>query len=121
MRFVIPQNEEFYCMFQVKEPGSGTPMDLTGASGVFSLTTIGIECLEVLTGVVMTVEDAINGEISVRLTSEQTSGLVSEIGFAEDGYPLMPTYKARIDISSIEAPISVDIPKVYVSTMSCPA
>ena len=121
MKFTIPKNQEFYCKFQIKEPGSGTPMDITGAIGLFSLSSIGNSCVSELTDVPMAVEDAVNGEISVTLTVDQTANLEGRLGFAEDGYPLIATYKARIDITGITNPISVDIPKVYVSEMSCPA
>jgi len=118
MRFTIPRGEEFYCMFQIKEPGSGTPMDITGATGLFNLSSIGHSCSEALTDVPMVIEDAVNGEISVTLTIAQTTDLIPRIGFAEDGYPLIATYKARLDISASD-PISVDIPQVYISDMSC--
>ncbi len=121
MKFTIPRGQEFYCEFQIKEPGSGTPMDITGAIGVFSLSSIGYSCTVELTDVPMVVEDAVNGKISITLDETQTANLEGQLGFAEDGYPLLPTYKARIDVTGITTPISVDIPKVYVSEMTCPA
>jgi len=121
MRFTIPRNQEFYCEFQIKEPGSGTPMDITGAIGLFSLSSIGHSCTTELVDIPMVIEDAVNGLISVTLTAEQTADLEGRLGFAEDGYPLIATYKGRIDITGTTTPISVDIPQVYVSEMSCPA
>ena len=114
MRFVIPKGVEFYCEFDVKEPGSSTPMDLTGATGTFSLSTIGLDPNPTLTAVPLVVTDPDNGIVSVSLTAEQTSELVTRIGFAEDGYDIIPTYKAQLDIQA-ENPISVTIPKVYVN------
>ncbi len=120
MRFTISKNKEFYCKFQIKEPGSSIPMDITGATGLFTLSTIGIGCVSTIVDAPMIVEDAINGEISVTLSAADTALLEGRIGFAEDGYPLIATYKARIDITGTANPISVDIPKVYVSEMTCP-
>ncbi len=119
MNFTIPKGQEFYCMFVIKEPGSGTPMDITGATGLFNLSTIGFGCEAEIVDAPMVVEDAINGEISVTLTSTQTASLLSRIGFAEDGYPPIATYKGRIDITGTTNPISVDIPKVFISNMGC--
>lgn len=114
MRFVIPKGVAFYCEFEVKEPGSSTPMDLTGATGTFTLSTIGPNVSLVLSDVPLVVQDADNGVISVSLTADQTEDLVSRRGFAEDGYPIVPTYKAQLDIQA-EDPISVSIPQVYIN------
>ncbi len=119
MNFTIPKGQEFYCMFVIKEPGSGTPMNLIGATGLFNLSTIGFGCEAEIVDAAMAVEDAVNGEISITLTSTQTADLLSRIGFAEDGYPPVATYKGRIDITGTTNPISVDIPKVFISDMSC--
>ena len=116
MKFTIPRGQEFYCEFVIKEPNSGTPMDLTGAIGLFNLSTSGLSSIEVIVDHPMTIVDAVNGLIAVRLSADQTADLIPKIGFGEDGFPLLSNYKSRLDIIASE-PISVDIPKVYISDM----
>ena len=113
MRFTIPEGKDFYCEFVIKEPGSGTPMDVTDATGVFVLSTIGHNPNKVIDQS-MAVVDGENGLMSVSLTSEQTTGLNGRVGFPEDGYLPVATYKAELNILANE-PITVSIPKVYVT------
>ena len=122
MRFVIPKGQVFYCEFTVKEPGESTPMDLTGATGTFTLITIGENPCIAVEATSIAVVDATNGIISISLTAEQTADLVGRKGFAEDGYPLIPTYRGSLEIHTTEE-IFVDIPKVYIidDGSSCPA
>lgn len=117
MRFTIPKGKEFYCEFLIKEPGSSTPMDLTGAAGTFSLSSIGPNAYPEIIDAPMAVSDAINGIISVTLDATETKDLVSDTGFAEDGYMPVATYKARLDVTGVTEPISVDIRQVYISDM----
>ena len=119
MRFTIPKNQDFYCEFEIKEPGASIPMDITGATGVFNLSTLGFTCVEAIKDAPMVIQDGINGIISVTLTADETKDLISEVAFAEDGYAPIATYKGRIDISDLIKPISVDIRQVYISNMSC--
>ena len=114
MKFVIPKGVDFYCEFQIKEPGSSTPMDLTDAVGTFILSTVGPNVELTLGPIAITIEDPDNGLISLSLTGAQTQDLISRRGFAEDGYPLIFTYKGQLDIQA-ENPISVCIPKVYIN------
>ncbi len=123
MKFEIPKGKSFYCEFVIKEPGSGTPMDVTDATGTFTLSSIGHNPCVAIAPVDMAVIDGVNGIMSVSLTSAQTADLISRRGFAEDGYPTIPTYRASLDIIASE-PISVDIPKVYITddgSEACPA
>lgn len=115
MQFIIPRGQDFYCEFTIKEPGSGTPMDLTGATGTFSLSDIGVNACMVLEPVALSFPDAINGIAAVNLTSAQTEPLIGRRGFAEDGYPMIPTYRASLDIQTIDNPVYVEIPQVYIS------
>lgn len=125
MRFVIPKGEEFYCEFTIKEPGASIPMDLTGAAGTFKISTIGPNPCLILSDVPIVVVDPLNGLISITLTSEQTTLLDGRAGFAEDGYPIVPTYKGALDIIAqtqevvdgpvIDVPVYVEIPQIYIS------
>lgn len=112
MRFTIHEGKDFYCEFVIKEPGASVPMDVTGATGTFVLSTIGHNPKEVISKD-MSVVDGINGIMSVSLDATETDGLMSRVAFPEDGYPPIPTYKAELNIHATE-PISVFIPKVYV-------
>ena len=121
MNFTIAEGADFYCEFTIKEPGASIPMDVAGATGTFILSTIGIDTCVVITQP-MTVVDGPNGLMSVSLTAEQTTGLESRVGFPEDGYLPVATYKALLDITATE-PINVLIPKVYITSggETCPA
>ena len=121
MKFTIPRGKEFYCEFQIKEPNSTIPMDLEGGTAMFNLSAIGVNPCLILENIPMDVIDeggtigAKNGRVALTLTSDETKDLYGEKGFAEDGYPLMPTYSASIEIRGVTHPIDVDIPKVYIS------
>ena len=114
MRFVIPRGKSFYCEFTVKEPGASIPMDLTGSTGTFDMSTIGPNSCLVLEAIPLGIVDAENGIVSLSLTPEQTADLTSRRGFAEDGYPIVPTYKGSLHIVGTEE-IYVEIPKIYIS------
>ena len=115
MKFVIPQGRAFECIFPVKEPNSPTPMDLTGASGTFTLSTIGNQPCVVLDKIPMTVYDALNGKFKLNLTAEQTEDLVGSKAAEEDGYPLSATYVALLEINQAEyGQIFANIPQVYI-------
>ena len=120
MNFTIAEGADFYCEFTIKEPGASVPMDVTDATGTFILSTIGHNSCIVITQP-MAVVDGPNGLMSVSLTASQTSGLKSRVGFPEDGYLPVATYKALLDITAAE-PINVLIPKVYITTggETCP-
>ncbi len=123
-KFVIPEGRAFECIFPIKQPNSPTPMDLTGATGTFTMSTIGKGSCIVLDKIPMTVYDALNGKFKLSLTAEQTTGLVSSEAFEEDGYPLSATYKVLLEINQSEyGQIFANIPQVYIydSGSTCPA
>ncbi len=112
MKYIIPKGKDFYCEFTIKEPGAGVPMDVEGMTGTFTLSEIGIDpCVVLVTDIF--VVDAENGLIAINLTANETNSLETRIGFAEDGYPIMATYSASLDLL-LDQPINVIIPKVYI-------
>jgi len=116
MKFTIPAGRAFECTFQIKEPNSSTPMDLTGATGTFTMSTIGVNPCIVLDKITMTVDDALNGKFKLSLTAEQTTGLVSSKAGQEDGYPLTATYSALLEINQSEfGLIYAQVPQIYVT------
>ena len=121
MRYIIPKGQDFYCEFTIKEPGASIPMDVTGMTGTFTLTEIGVNPCAVLASPIHVV-DGPNGLIGLTLTSSQTKALKGRKGFAEDGYCLMPTYSGSLDLM-LTNPINVLIPKIYVldNGQVCPA
>ena len=121
MNFTIQEGSDFYCEFTVKEPGASVPMNISGATGTFTLSTIGHDNCIAITAP-LNVVDGQNGVIAVSLTADQTKGLISRVGFPEDGYMPIPTYKAKLDIQA-DNPISVLIPKVFIAAggEACPA
>jgi len=117
MKFTIPEGRDFECLFQIKEPNSTTPMDLTGATGTFTMSTIGKQPCIVLNNIPMTVYDAVNGKFKLSLTAEQTTGLATDTGFQEDGYPLTATYSALLEINQSEfGQIFANVPQIYILT-----
>ncbi len=112
MKYIIPRGKPFYCEFKIKEPGASVPMDVTGMTGSFTLSEIGISPCSVLTTSIA-VQDGPNGTISISLTAEETSSLLGRKGFAEDGYALVATYSGSLDLM-LDDPINVIIPKIYI-------
>ena len=122
-KFTIPQGREFEGIFVIKEPNSGTPLDLTGASGTFTLSSIGVAGCVVIDKKAMTIFDAINGKFKITLTADETATLETSLGLQEDGYPLSATYKALLDIDASVGKVYVRVPQIYVESVgdSCPA
>ncbi len=122
-KMIIVEGKQFEAVFVVKEPNSGTPLDLSGAVGTFTMSTIGNNPCKVIDSKSMTIYDALNGKFKITLTSAETTDLVSDVAFGEDGFPLNATYKASLDIQSPEyGQIFVRIPQIYVedSGEACP-
>ena len=117
-KFTIVEGRAFECIFPIKEPNSPTPMDITGATGTFTLSSIGKSPCVVLDKIPMTVDDALNGKFKLNLTIEQTTGLVSDTAFQEDGFPTSATYSALLEIQHPEfGQIFAQINSVYVISM----
>jgi len=121
-KFTIPQGREFEGIFVIKEPNSGTPLDLTGASGTFTLSSIGVAGCVVIDKKAMGIFDAINGKFKITLTADETADLETSLGLQEDGYPLSATYKALLDIDASVGKVYVRVPQIYVESVgdSCP-
>ncbi len=112
MKYIIPRGKDFYCEFVIKEPGASIPMDVTGMTGSFTMSEIGVNPCSVLTTSI-TVQDGPNGIISISFTAAETSTLLGRKGFAEDGYALIPTYSGSLDLM-LGDPINVMVPKIYI-------
>jgi len=114
-KFVIPQGRAFECIFPIKEPNSPTPMDITGATATFTLSTIGVSPCVVLNNIPMTIYDAVNGKFKLNLTADQTSDLEGAKAFEEDGFPLSATYSALLEINHPTfGQIFASIPQCYI-------
>jgi len=114
-KMVIVEGKQFEAIFVIKQPGSETPLDLTGSTGTFTMSTTGENPCKVIDNKAMTLYDAINGKFKITLSSEETTGLDSDVAFEEDGFPLAATYKAYLDITSPDyGQIFVRIPQIYV-------
>ena len=118
MKFVINRGQPFECEFVIKQPGASVPLDINGSAGVFNLSTIGHNSCIALQDIPLGITDeqaGQNGIFTLSLTALQTSELIGAKAFAEDGYPLIATYSATLDIlHPEEGKIFVDILKVYV-------
>ena len=117
MMFTIVEGRAFECLFPIKEPNSPTPMDITGATGTFTLSTIGNTPCVVLDKIPMTIYDALNGKFKLNLTAEQTTGLISATAFEEDGFPTTATYAGLLEINHPTfGLIYANIPQIYIIT-----
>jgi len=118
MKFVINRGQPFECQFVIKQPGASVPLNINGATGFFTLSSIGHNACIAIEDVVLTIADetaGLNGKFDLVLTAEQTSDLIGAKAFAEDGYPLIATYSGTIDIiHPEEGQILVDILRIYV-------
>ena len=118
MRFVINKGKIFECEFVIKQPGASVPLDINGATGTFTLSTIGHNSCVALEEIDLTIADELagqNGKFTLTLSALQTSTLNGAKAFAEDGYPLIATYSGTLDITHPEeGKIFVDILKIYV-------
>ena len=82
-------------------------------TGVMSISTVGLTPECVIQNMSMTIDDADNGVFKLDMTAQQTSLLVPEVGFAEDGYKGMTNYVGTMEFTLAsgnrvaEVPISV--------------
>lgn len=119
VKFKIVKGREFQCMFTIKQPNSPDPVELiVGDVGTFTLSTYGVDPEILISNAELslgTTEDNANGRVFLILTEDETADLPSDVEFGEDGFPLHPTCKGLIDITSASTgKIYASIPKIYV-------
>jgi len=98
-----------------------TPVILSDSdTGTLMVQTNGSDVECVIQPVSMTIVDADNGLFNASLSSEQTSLLKQEIGFAEDGYPSMGNYSGVLNFI-LESGNRQDVFTIHVKEVSsCP-
>lgn len=119
MRMTIIKGKPFQADFVVKMNGSTNTLPLNPAdTGKISFYTIGVNPSKVLSDVAMTQQDSANGTFRCNLTAEQTVVFETRLGFGEDGYPVMPTYKAFIEFQTVnQGYMQSEIEEIYVVDM----
>ncbi len=117
-KFKLVKGREFKCTFIIKEPASPDPVDLVvGDTGSFIMSTYGVAPSIILEQPMTlgTPTDNLNGKMFLTLTAEQTATLPADVEFGEDGFPIHPTCKALLDITSIvTGKIYAQVPQIYV-------
>lgn len=116
--FKIVKGREFKCTFVIKEPASTEPVDLVvGDTGTFTLSTYGVDPEVVMTNDMSlgTEEDNLNGKMFLTILAEDTALLNGDVQFGEDGFPIHPTYKGLLDITSaVTGKIYAQVPQIYI-------
>ena len=108
--FTIPKGLDFDFKVKVIEEDSFLPQDLTNMDETTSSFTLVKQATpDVSTGVstLLSVVDAINGEVTGELTAIETDGLEYERGDKVDGYYLKPTYFGVITIKFTDSTPSI--------------
>ena len=118
MRMNIIKGKPFQADFVVKANGSTTALVLDPKdTGTITFFTIGnnpettLEKNLLLTNTEM-------GTFTLYLTSEETALFDTRIGFGEDSFPVIPTYKAALEFKTLsQGHMSALIDQVYIVDM----
>jgi hypothetical protein len=119
MRMTIVKGKPFQADFVVKLNGSTNALPLNIAdTGKITFYTNGVNPEKVLIDISMIQQDASNGKFRLNLTAEQTAVFETKIGFAEDGYPVEPTYKALAEFNTVnQGYMMAEVSEIYIVDM----
>ena len=119
-KMIITKNREFSCSFTIKASGTtlAIELDLTD-TGTITFSTTGPDPEVIIANKVLTLGDSesrLSGQMFLTLTPEETALLHFDNQFGEDGFPLVSTTKAILDINTIaEGKIYAMIPNIYIN------
>ena len=74
-QFIITKGQPKNFIIVVKQPRSTTPLDLTGSTGTFTMSSLGEDSCKVIDGKDMPIYDAVNGKFLITLTADETADL----------------------------------------------
>lgn len=98
--FVISRNVDNTFVFTIKQNGSTLPLEID-VSDTFSYRLIRLrDDNEALTGT-LTVENLLEGKVSLTIPSVSATSLESEKGTKTDRYYLKPTYKLMLICNTV--------------------
>jgi hypothetical protein len=114
VEFTITKGLENTFLFTVKANGSTLPITIV-AGDTFEARLVVLSTLETVLTKALTVTDADNGQVTLVLSSADTSTLVSERGSKVDRYYLRPMYKLILDcVTAQNGNFLATVQEVYV-------
>jgi len=113
-KFVINRGIDNEFVLTVKQNGTTLPMVIEG-SDTFTATLHLLETGAVVTALPVTVTDAVNGKITVTVSSTLADTLEAERGDKADYYYTKPLYKLKVQCSTVNnGDFTAVVDKVYV-------
>lgn len=114
VEFTITRGLENTFLFTIKADGSTLPITIV-AGDTFEARLIELSTLETVLTKPLTVTNASSGQVTLVLSSDDTSALVYERGSKVDRYYLRPMYKLTLDcVTAQNGSFLATVPEVYV-------
>ncbi len=113
-RFTITKDLENTFVFTIKANGSTLPMAIE-VGDTFQATLINLDDGATFLTKPLVVTDAISGQVTLTLTSAETTNAVIDKGTKTDRYYLRPVYKLVIDCDTVNnGKFIAKVPEIYV-------
>ena len=116
-KFVIDRGSDNTFTFTIKQDNSTLPLEIVNGDTFFAtLKLLGTnEVFSDVDSLPLTVEDALNGKVSLYIPENITSNLVTDRGDKVDRYYIRPTYKLILECSTQNnGNFIAKVPEVYV-------
>lgn len=114
-KFTITKGLDNNFVFTIKADGSTLPMIIDEVSDTFNAYLITLSDNSTVLTKPLVVADALNGKVSLTITSSETTSLVSDKGTKADRYYLRPVYKLVIECNTTNnGDFIAKVPEVYV-------
>jgi len=116
-KFVIDKGSDNTFTFTIKQDNSTLPLEIV-AGDTFFATLMKLGTNEVFADIdntSLTVEDAVNGKVSLYIPESLTANLITDRGDKVDRYYIRPTYKLILECSTQNnGNFIAKVPEVYV-------
>lgn len=113
-KFTITKGLNNTFIFTIKADGETTPMAIVGGE-TFTAQLVKLSDSTTVLTKTLSVEDALNGQVKLLITSSDTSSLVIDKGDKTDRYYLRPVYKLVIECRNTgNGDFIAKVPEVYV-------
>ena len=114
VEFTITKGLENTFLFTIKADGSTLPITIVPGD-TFAARLIELSTMETALTKALTITDAGNGQVTLVLSSADTSTLVCERGSKVDRYYLRPMYRLVLDcVTAQNGSFLATVPEVYV-------
>lgn len=117
-KFTISKGSDNTFIFTIKQDNSTLPLEIVEETDTFFADLIALEDDNTdsnLINKIITVEDALNGKVSLDISEEETNSLATDKGSKVDRYYLRPTYKLTLKCNTTNnGNFIARIPEVYV-------